>query len=58
MFMRACVLTSDSLLPQGLQPPQALLSLKLSRQEYWSQLPFPPSDSSAVNIISLSSECK
>ena len=33
---------SNSLQPYGLVAPQAPLSMKFSRQEYWSGLPFPP----------------
>ena len=33
---------SDSLLPHGLQPTRLLCPWGLSRQEYWSGLPFPP----------------
>ena len=32
---------SGSLQPHGLLQPQAPLSMELSRQEYWSGLPFP-----------------
>ena len=32
---------SNSLQPHGLQPHQAPLSMEFSRQEYWSELPFP-----------------
>ena len=31
----------DSLRPRGLQPTRLLLSIRFSRQEYWSGLPFP-----------------
>ena len=36
-----CTCAPYSLQPCGLWPPQALLSMELSRQEYWSGLPFP-----------------
>ena len=32
---------SDSLRPHGLLPRQTPLSMGFSRQEYWSELPFP-----------------
>ena len=36
------LVVSDSLRPQGLHAAlQAPLSIKFSRQEYWSGLPFP-----------------
>ena len=46
LFLPLCVL-SHSVKPDSLQPPgtvarQAPLSLGLSRQEYWSEFPFPP----------------
>ena len=37
----SCSVMSDSLRPHGLQPRQAPLSMGCSRQEYWSELPFP-----------------
>ena len=36
-----CTVMSDFLQPRGLQPTR-LLSMEFSRQEYWSELPFPP----------------
>ena len=33
---------SNSLPPQGLQPPRCLCPWRVSRQEYWSGLPCPP----------------
>ena len=45
-FHIVCVLTHlvgfDSLQPHGLKPARFLCSWDLSRQEYWSELPFPP----------------
>ena len=41
MAVCVCSVASDSLLLQGCSP-QAPLSMKFSRQEYWSGLPFPP----------------
>ena len=40
--MCVCSVMSDSLLPSWTVALQALLSMKFSRQEYWSGLPFPP----------------
>ena len=46
-----CSLMSDALQHHGLYPPQAPLSMRLSRQEYWSGLPFPsPEDLPAPGI--------
>ena len=38
--VRVCVL-SHSVVSDSLRPHQAPLSMELSRQEYWSRLPFP-----------------
>ena len=35
-------LVSDFLQPHGLQPPRILCPWEFSRQEYWSELPYPP----------------
>src|SRR5574340_27629 len=40
--MCVCSVMSDSLLPSWTIAHQAALSMKFSRQEYWSGLPFPP----------------
>ena len=40
--MHACSVVSDSLWTHGMQPSR-LLSMGFSRQEYWSELPFPSS---------------
>ena len=40
-----CLVVSDSLRPHGLVAHQVPLSMRFSRKEYWSGLPFPsPSD--------------
>ena len=36
-----CSVVSDSLQPQGTAAHQASLSVRFSRQEYWSGLPVP-----------------
>ena len=47
MHACACSVASDSLRPHG----QAPLSMEVSRQEYWSGLPFPsPGDLSDLGI--------
>ena len=47
MHACACSVASDSLRPHG----QAPLSMEVSRQEYWSELPFPsPGDLSDPEI--------
>ena len=41
----SCSVVSDSLRPHGLQPTRLLCPWGLSRQEYWSGLPYlPPGD--------------
>ena len=42
LWVRACSVMSSSLRPHGLQTARILLSMGLSRQEYWSRLLFPP----------------
>ena len=37
----SCSVMSNSLQPNGLQPTQAPLSMRFSKQEYWSRQPFP-----------------
>ena len=39
----SCSVKSDSLWPHGLQPPRILCPWVVSRQEYWSGFPCPPS---------------
>ena len=51
MHACACSVASDSLRPHG----QAPLSMEVSRQEYWSGLPFPsPGDLSDPEIEPMS----
>ena len=37
----SCSVVPDSLRPHGLQPTRLHLSMRFSRQGYWSGLPFP-----------------
>ena len=39
--IQVCLVMSKALWPHGLMAHQAPLSIKFSRQEYWSRLPFP-----------------
>ena len=42
-WVLSCSIVSDALRPRGLYVAhQASLSMGFSRQEYWSELPFPP----------------
>ena len=41
MKSESCSVVSDSLQPSRTLDHQALLSMEVSRQEYWSGLPFP-----------------
>ena len=53
--MYACSVMSNSLQLRGCKAHKAPLSVKFSRQEYWSELPFPPpADLSDLRIESLS----
>ena len=55
--MCTCPVMYDSLQPHGLQPIR-LLSLKFSKQEYWSGLPFPTSGhlpNPWIKLVSLAS---
>ena len=42
MFLLNCSVMSHSLPTHGLQPNSLPFSMRFSKQEYWSGLPFPP----------------